>query len=562
MADERVYGIDLGTTYSCIAYVDEHGKPVVVPNSHNQRTTPSVVWFEDSENIVVGQAAKDGAELYPDRVIATVKRVMGDEHTLYEIDGTTYTPQDVSSLILQRLVKDAEMISGDEIKKVVITCPAYFDSKKRAATKQAGVLADLEVLYVIPEPTAAALAYGMEQEEDQVVLVYDLGGGTFDITMIEVSKGSVRVICVGGDPELGGRSWDETIASYFAEGFSEQTGVPADDLLDDPETYQELLSAAEKCKLALSSANKHTERIRYGMDMAVVDLTREKFDEITADLLNTTLTLTETLLDEARGSGHETVDKILLVGGSTFMPQVQGALEERFSTEIRLFDPNEAVAKGAAMFGMKCEAEALVAEAWKDRYGDDPMPEPGSADDPAQEKKRQEIIDEVAIRRGTSSRKLGHILDTSVENIASRSFGVVVFEPRPDGTNEEVVVNLITRGTSLPAENTQTFPTAEEGQMGVTLRCVENTEKTGPEHSITFDPAKLVGDAQLDFGKPQPVGSLVEVTFKLTEDGLLDMHGRDLTTGNEIDARIEVKGSQSDEEVARSKSRNLQFNVN
>ena len=204
--NKRVYGIDLGTTYSCIAHVDEHGKPVVLPNSEGDLTTPSVVYFESEEDIVVGKAAKEVSSVEPDACASTVKRVMGDPHWEFDAHGHTYKPQDISSFILRKVVSDAELATGDKVEDVVITCPAYFGINEKEATKQAGVLAGLNVLYVIPEPTAAALAYGIEQEEDQVILVYDLGGGTFDITLIEIKAKEINVICTGGDHQLGGKT--------------------------------------------------------------------------------------------------------------------------------------------------------------------------------------------------------------------------------------------------------------------------------------------------------------------------------------------------------------------
>jgi molecular chaperone DnaK len=247
MSGKRVYGIDLGTTYSCIAHVDEHGKPVVLQNAEGDSTTPSVVYFESADNIVVGQAAKEVVSIHPDLCVSTVKRSMGDPNWERTFQGQAYKPQDVSSFILRKVVGDTEKVTGDKIEDVVITCPAYFGVNEKEATKQAGIVAGLNVLYVIPEPTAAALAYGIEQTEDQVVLVYDLGGGTFDVTLIDIKAGEITVICTGGDRELGGKDWDDAVVSYLTQKFSEATGTPADALLEDMETYQELLNAAEKC---------------------------------------------------------------------------------------------------------------------------------------------------------------------------------------------------------------------------------------------------------------------------------------------------------------------------
>ena len=249
---KRVYGIDLGTTYSAIAYVDEHGKPVIVPNQESERITPSVVLF-DGESVIVGNTAKESAKIEPDRVVGRVKQNMGDPNFVFEHDGQAYSPEDISSFILRKVVGDAELALGldEPITDVVITCPAYFGTDEREATANAGRLAGLNVRAILNEPTAAAIAYGLEQGEDQTVLVYDLGGGTFDVTMIEIKDRLIRVICTGGDHRLGGALWDEAIVLYLADQFRVQTGVDADPM-DDPEVLNDLFLQAERGKKTLS----------------------------------------------------------------------------------------------------------------------------------------------------------------------------------------------------------------------------------------------------------------------------------------------------------------------
>ena len=240
---KRVYGIDLGTTYSAIAYVDEHGKPVIVPNQESERITPSVVLF-DADSIIVGNTAKESAKVEPHRVVSRIKQHMGDPNFVFQYEGQAFSPEDISSFVLRKVVGDAEIALDDKITDVVITCPAYFGTPEREATANAGRLAGLNVRAILNEPTAAAIAYGLEQGEDQTVLVYDLGGGTFDITMIEIKDRLIRVICTGGDHRLGGVLWDEAIVMYLAEQFRTQTGEAADPL-DDPEVLNDLFLQAE-----------------------------------------------------------------------------------------------------------------------------------------------------------------------------------------------------------------------------------------------------------------------------------------------------------------------------
>ena len=348
---KRVYGIDLGTTYSAIAYVDEHGKPVIVPNQESERITPSVVLF-DGENIIVGNTAKESAKVEPHRVVSRIKQHMGDPNFVFEYEGQAYSPEDISSFILRKVVGDAEIALGEKITDVVITCPAYFGTPEREATANAGRLAGLNVRAILNEPTAAAIAYGLEQGEDQTVLVYDLGGGTFDITMIEIKDRLIRVICTGGDHRLGGVLWDEAIVMYLAEQFRTQTGEAADPL-DDPEVLNDLFLQAERGKKTLTQRDKAPFRVTHAGQQARVELDRAKFEEITKHLLDRTIELTHEMLADARAKGYTQFDKIILVGGATRMPQVRNRLVAEFNIEPEIYDPDEAVAKGAALYALK-----------------------------------------------------------------------------------------------------------------------------------------------------------------------------------------------------------------
>ncbi len=349
---KKSFGIDLGTTYSCIAYVDEFSKPVIIPNSENSRVTPSVVFF-DGDEIIVGDVAKENSKVYPEDVVSFIKRSMGDEFFIFNHRDKDYKPEEISALILKKLVKDANEHLGEEINDVVITCPAYFGINEREATKNAGIIAGLNVKQIINEPTAAAISYGMEKSKDKVVIVYDLGGGTFDITMIDVKDEEIKVIGTGGDHNLGGKDWDDAIIRFVVEKFREETGLE-DDILEDPDTAQDLALQAEKAKKTLSTREKAPIVVTYGGQRAKIILTREKFDEITKDLLDRTITLTKEMMQEAKKKNYESFDEFLLVGGSSRMPQVLEAVSSEFKDlEPRLFDPDESVAKGAAIFAWK-----------------------------------------------------------------------------------------------------------------------------------------------------------------------------------------------------------------
>jgi molecular chaperone DnaK len=551
MSGKRVYGIDLGTTYSCISHVDEHGKPVVLANAEGELTTPSVVFFESPDNIVVGQSAKEVVSIHPELCVSAVKRAMGDPHWERSFHGQVYKPQDVSSFILRKVVGDAENLAGEKIETVVITCPAYFGVNEKEATKQAGVLAGLNVLYVIPEPTAAALAYGIEQDQDQVILVYDLGGGTFDITLIEIKTGEITVICTGGDHQLGGKDWDDAIVSYLTQKFEESTGTPADALLDDQETYQELLNAAERCKKTLSSRQSVTEAVRFGGERVKVDLTRETFDQITAGLLERTLSLTEQELTKAREKGYSKIDKLLLVGGSTYMPQVIESVKAKFPFETRQFDPNQAVAKGAALFGYKCYLDEQIKIRIAEQTGQD-------AEKVEVEKVEAKVIEqaqsEVARAHGLALPGLKALVEKKITNVTSKSFGMVAYNEQ----DREVVYNLILIDAQVPATHKEEFYTREEGQSSVDMRCMENKLNN---RQVEVSDSKEIGLAVLDFGRVMPKNTPIEVTFQLGPDGLLSLHGRERSTGREISAEFKTESIMGREEVEEAKSRNLSLRV-
>ncbi len=551
---EKVYGIDLGTTYSCIAHVDEHGKAVVLPNTEGDLTTPSVVYFEDEESIVVGKAAKEVAAVEPDNVVSAVKRMMGEADWEMGVFGKTYKPQDVSSFILRKVVVDAEKAlgEGEKIEKVVITCPAYFGVNEKEATKQAGILAGLDVLYVIPEPTAAALCYGIDQTENQVIMVYDLGGGTFDVSLIEIKGEEIKVICTGGDHQLGGKNWDDALVNYLASSFEKETGISADEVIDDVETYQELLSGAEEAKKTLSTRKTTARPVRFAGKRAKVELTREKFDEITAQYLERSLSLTEQEMEKAKGKGYAKIDKLLLVGGSTYMPQVMEGVREKFDVEILQFDPNQAVAKGAALYGFKFYLDEEIRIKVAEQTGQDVH----EVDLTIGGKVVEQAQGQVALDHGLTLPAVKKIVEKRISNVTSKSFGIVVIDPQ---RGEEVVSNLITKDTQVPVSVSKQFGTHADNQESAELRCMENQADNG--QVVEISDCRELGKGELVFREALKAGSPVEITFSLGPDGLLHMKGRDLTTEKEIEARFETDSIMEVEELAEAKSRNLSMAV-
>jgi molecular chaperone DnaK len=521
---KRVYGIDLGTTYSCISYVDESGRPVVLANSQGELTTPSVVYFEGKSNIVVGKDAKDVAAMYPKQVVSKVKRCMGTDGWNFEHAGQNYRPEQISAFILRKVVQDAETTGGCKIEDVVITCPAYFGANQKEATRQAGILAGLNVLTVIPEPTAAAIAFGLQQKNDQAVLVYDLGGGTFDVTAIRIENGGVTVVATDGDHQLGGGDWDDRIVGHYASCFQAETGTPADDLLRDPDTYQALLLSAEETKKRLSGRESVKVPVQHGADKIIVEVKREKFDEITRELLDTTITVMNRVLKAAAAKGLTKFDKVLLVGGSTYMPQVMQRVKKEMTCEVLQTDPNQIVAKGAALYGLKCEIDIRVQEA---------LETAGIAPDTAEgQRERQKVLKEVAGQTGVSEQEVNRLANTRVVNVSSRSFGAVAFSG-----GERKIFNLVFVDDEVPRQVTEDgFSTRDEGQTSVEMDVCENLSR---ETEVALTSGTPVGKVMIDFPRPLPRGTPIHVTFSLDRDGLLTATAKEATTGR--DAKVEIK---------------------
>lgn len=539
----KIYGIDLGTTYSCIAYVDEFGKPVTIANIEGERTTPSVVFF-DGGNRVVGNEAKNNAVLYPEQVVALVKRHMGEPAWIFVYDGIEYHAEEISSYILRKLVEDAEQ-AGHSIHDVVITCPAYFGINERDATAKAGEIAGLNVRSIINEPTAAAVAYGLHSTEDQVVLVFDLGGGTFDITMIEIRSGEINVIATGGDHYLGGTNWDEVVVQYFAEQWATITGS-SEAPLDDIETLQDLFLKAEQAKKALSAREKTDVAVTHAGQREKISLTREKFNELTSHLLERTVEYTHQMLAEAAKKGYTHFDKILLVGGATKMPQVTQRLLSEFGSEPQSFEPDEAVAKGAALYGQKL----AIGDAVKIKIAEWGETTRETAPAAVIAKAQQAIADEFGLTLPSVKR-----FDTlAITNVTSRSFGVVAF----DEMNQEAVSNLIRVNDKVPAQVSQRFGTYEENQTNAEIRIMENLRS---EDRVEVGECSEIGNAILDLPAGLSASSPIEITFRLDEQGRLHATALELSKHKTIDVHIETARVISQEEFAEAKSRSKQLVV-
>ncbi|MCP4146155.1 MAG: Hsp70 family protein [bacterium] len=550
----KVYGIDLGTTYSCISYVDEHGKPVVVPNEENERITPSVVFF-DGDNVIVGSEAKSTSELYPDQVVAFVKRYMGDSNFKFKYNDNNYKPEEISSLILRKLVGDAEQSTGEKISDVVITCPAYFGINEREATKVAGDIAGLNVRGIINEPTAAAISYGMVEENDKkVVLVYDLGGGTFDITMIQITPESIEVICTDGDHRLGGKDWDDAIIEYLASQFQEETGLDVD-ILEDKDTAQSLRLAAEKAKKTLTLRDKVRVPVVYKTKKAGLQLTKEKFEEITKNLLERTISLTHEMLKEGQKKGHQNYDEILLVGGSVRMPQVAQRVKQEFNIEPKVFDPDEAVAKGAALYGWKLSINDKLIERMAKVTGKSVKELAAMPQEKISKEVRETAARDVARAHGLTNEAVENSKKT-IKNVCSKSFGVTAVVDK--ATNKKLVFNLIKKNCTVPAEFTDTFVTLYDNQDYVGLPIMENevTEDTNPvEKSIE------IGNVTLEMPPGLPEGAPLDVTFKLNAEGRLDIKAVEAKEKREVNATLETKSILQGEELEEAKVKNQKLLV-
>ncbi len=491
--NEYVAGIDLGTTNSVIAWIKPDGAVEVIPNAEGARTTPSIVSFTKSGEIIVGEPAKRQLILNSDRTIRSIKRKMGSDYKV-RIDDKEYTPQEISALILKKLKKDAEEYLNGDIKKAVITCPAYFNDAQRQATKEAGIIAGLEVLRVINEPTAAALAYGLDKMEgEKKVLVYDLGGGTFDVSILEIGGGVIQVISTSGNNHLGGDDFDQRIIDYLADEFKKQYGV---DLRNDKQAMQRLSDAAEKAKIELSSKFETDISLPYitatagGPLHLEMKLTRAMFESLTRDLVEKTREPVERALNDAKLMPQD-IDEIILVGGMTRVPMVQKFIKDIFGKDPnKSVNPDEAVAIGAAI--------------------------------------------QAAILGGTEGAK---DKDVVLVDVTPLTLGVEV----KGGLLEPV----IQRNTTIPTKKSKIFTTAEDGQTSVEVRVYQG-ERTMAKDNIFLGSFQLVGIAMAPRGVPQ-----IEVTFDIDSDGIVHVSAKDLGTGKEQSMVVTGRQQLSSDQIEK-----------
>lgn len=525
------FGIDLGTTYSCIAYVDEFGKPVVLKNSAGNHTTPSVVYVESAENIVVGEDAKRTVELEPDKTVQFIKRKMGKEDNTVLLNGEKYTAQEISSYILKKLVDDANdelrqtgvLKDGERVNDVVITCPAYFGMNEKNATMEAGKLAGLNVLDIINEPTAAAISYGVSgQGREETVLVYDLGGGTFDITVMNVDGGKIRVICTGGDDHLGGKDWDEALMDYITEKFQSINNV---DMTEDEEAMAGLYLDAETWKKSLTSRGNVTISVKAEGERLREELTRSQYEDITRNLLNRTKDLLDNILNTSASSGYplSRIDKVLLVGGSSRMPQVAKMIQEDYGVTPVLQDPDEAVAKGAAIYAQNRSAY-------------------------------QDFVEQEVRRTGKTEEEIklenqSGIGNLTITNVLSCTYGVSY---RDVQANKEMIRNMLKINTPLPAKQKSSFATLYEGQTGVLLSLFESRSM---EDDMELGDRQPLTKINMSFTRPVPVNTPLEVTLTLDNSGILHVQAVELYSNSKLDTTFSLSQQMSSEEMTLAKDR-------
>lgn len=542
-----VYGIDLGTTYSCIAYQDEDGRPTVIKNMDtNADTTPSVVQWGEDGTVIVGQEAKDTSVLEEsaNRTASFVKRLIGKSQNAITIDGQVISPIEASAYILRELVRQAQQQTDDEVKDVVITCPAYFGEAERTATKQAGEIAGLNVLSIIEEPTAAAIYYGVTKAgSDKNVLIYDLGGGTFDITVLKITNGEIRVVTTEGDHDLGGKNWDDALSMLMVDKFLDATGYTGDPFEEDgnDEFMQQMMIDSEKTKQALSNKTSVKKLLDYNGQRAKIEVTRDEFDDVTSELLERTKDLTQKAIDEAKAQGVD-VDEILLVGGSTMMPQVQTMVGNTFGVPFKIFEPHEAVAKGAAIYAI------IQATKQSEVKSNEVREQDAEGNDVARDTTTGEtrVLPTIG---GGSTLPTNLDADTKVISASTKSFGIKANDSQ---TGEPRIFNIVRKDDELPTNASQRFATVDANQEQVLIELFESPEKAD---DLPVDASTKIGDCTMNLPAGLPEHTPLEITLVVQEDGTIALHGQTLDNGTNIDTVFKTKNVSTQKQIEEAKQR-------
>jgi molecular chaperone DnaK len=538
-----MFGIDLGTTFSVIAHIDAYHRPAVIPNAEGDLTTPSVVQFDGDERIV-GKEARNSAALYPETTVQTIKRHMGSTGFAFDYQGRSYSPQEIASYILRRLAQDAAQFTGQPVEEVVITCPAYFGVAEREATAEAGKIAGLSVRSIINEPTAAAIAYGAHDTRDQTILVYDLGGGTFDVSIIHTERSNLTVIATDGDHFLGGRNWDEAVVTFLAAEW-QRDHASTDDPLDSLETLEDLFLKAQAAKHTLTQRQKTDVRVMHEGQAARVTLTREKFDDLTAPLLTRTIELTHAAINAAQGKGLHQIDQILLVGGSSRMPQISARLQAEFGTTPTIHDPDHAIAKGAAIYAQKLAMDDAIRISIGTRLG---LPAGNVEADAVPVDVLEAATQEVATQSGMQLDHARAIVQRKVANVASRSFGVLAYDPR---TEQDVVSNLVLRNTTVPAGKSMRYGTRTANQQSVLVQIMENLRD---DATVSLADSRKIGEAELILPPGLPEKAPIDVSFRLDEQGRLHIRAVDGSSGRAVTVQLATEGAVGGEGVAAAQN--------
>ncbi|NQG98193.1 Hsp70 family protein [Streptococcus suis] len=544
--EKIVFGIDLGTTYSAVSYVDSFDKPVIMKNRNGKDITPSAIYFSEDGNIVVGQAAKEEADMDPAGYVEFFKRYMGtpfDElpdsvKKKFTIGTKQYRPEELSSLVLKELKRSVDESSlGVKMEQVVITVPAYFNEAQRMATKTAGELAGLQVLEIIKEPLAAAFDYTQSSGDDnKTFLIYDLGGGTFDATVMSISEQEVIEVASEGDSQLGGKDWDQRIFELLHEKFLEEHPDYVFSLGDE----KQLLLKSEEIKVKLTNSETTKAKLNFDGEKAQPVITRQDFEDMTVDLLERTLEITDSLIEIARGKGFN-IDAILLVGGSTRMPMIKKALQSKYGLEPKTHDPDQAVAKGAAIWAVFAyiKGQKIVEQLSSGELQENNLT-----------KEQQEVLrnrDSFSDRLNTSVASFGNLNDKEIVTAATKTYGVKLFYG-----DELKIQNIIIKNSPLVGgciSGTIGAGTRYESQSEVLIEIIESDEMQDIVDYKEYMAEQMIGELLLTMPVGLPIGSPIEVTLTLNDQGLINAYAKELTGGRDANAEIQIKGLMTGAEI-------------